>query len=219
MAQYTKQQLAKKSKPDLIELAEELDLELEGTETKAELIEAILASQTDEDEVETDDEELDDEVDEDELDDVEPELPEDDEEDDIDDDEPAPKPTKAKSKTKRAEPSGDTLAAKQVAQLVGTEAKTLRQFFRSDASTVKPVGSGGRYEFDKADVPQIKEEFEAWKSAHAARGTKRGKVKSDVAAEVVEEVEGIDELEDEPEEELEIDDEDLELEDEDEDED
>lgn len=57
-----------------------------------------------------------------------------------------------------------------MATRIGTDAKTLRKFFRSSASTVEPVGQGGRYEFDAEDMPKIKSEFETWQS-----GQKRGR--------------------------------------------
>lgn len=56
----------------------------------------------------------------------------------------------------------DTYTAKQVAARCGTDSKTMRKFFRSAHSTVEPVGQGGRYEFDAADFPKIKREFDAW---------------------------------------------------------
>ena len=56
----------------------------------------------------------------------------------------------------------DTYTAKQVAYRLGTDAKTLRKFFRSSHSTVEPVGQGGRYEFESSDMPQIKKEFAGW---------------------------------------------------------
>lgn len=209
MALYTKDELSKKTLGELREMVLEHDLEFEEDKpSKRDMIEALLELDEPDDEL---DDELDDEVDDEELDD--PELPEDDEVDDIED-EPAPKKARA-SKAKKATKSTDgenTLAAKQVATMLGTEAKVLRQFFRSPASTVEAVGSGGRYEFLESDVPKIKSEFEAWRSAHAARGTKRGSKKSTAVVEEIEEVESIEELEiDELDDE--IDDEDLELED------
>lgn len=65
----------------------------------------------------------------------------------------------------------DTYTAKQVASRCGTDAKTMRKFFRSAASTVEPVGQGGRYEFAAKDLPKIKKEFDAWKKKSAARST------------------------------------------------
>ena len=63
----------------------------------------------------------------------------------------------------------ETYTAKQVATRIGTDAKTLRKFFRSPASTVEPVGQGGRYEFDKEDLPKIKAEFDKWNSSKVVR--------------------------------------------------
>jgi hypothetical protein len=68
----------------------------------------------------------------------------------------------------------DTYTAKQVASRCGTDSKTMRKFFRSNNSTVEPVGQGGRYEFDSADLPKIQKEFKAWrnKSGHTSTPTK-----------------------------------------------
>lgn len=123
-------------------------------------------------------------------------------------------------------PDRDTYTAKQVATRIGTDAKTLRKFFRSSASTVEPVGQGGRYEFDAEDMPQIKQEFETWQA-----GQKRGRPakKDGTTAKKKSRVEVADELEEEEEldldeeleptedelDDLELEDEDLELEDED----
>lgn len=63
----------------------------------------------------------------------------------------------------------DTYTAKQVASRCGTDAKTMRKFFRSAHSTVKPVGQGGRYEFDAKDLPKIQKEFTAWSKRSAGR--------------------------------------------------
>lgn len=131
---------------------------------------------------------------------------------------PAPAAKKTPAKKQSTEGGEDVLAAKQVATILGVEAKTLRQFLRSSASTFEAVGSGGRYEFTEDQVPKLKEEFDAWKSGHGSRGTKRGtgttKGKaSKPAADTLEEVEEIEELEPDfeelDEEELELDDEEL----------
>lgn len=206
MGKYTKAELSKKSVADLRELASDEDLEFDTDKpAKAEVIEALL----DIEEQEVDDEEEDDEVDDDaeEADDEEDdeELDEADLEEDEVDDEPAKPAAKAKApaKKKAAKEESGTLAAKQVATILGTEAKTLRQFFRSPASTVEAVGSGGRYEFNESDIDKIKSEFEAWKAGHAARGAKRDgtaapkkRGRRGAAVEVVEaDVEEVEELE------------------------
>lgn len=65
----------------------------------------------------------------------------------------------------------ETYTAKQVATRCGTDSKTMRKFFRSSASTVEPVGQGGRYEFAATDLPKIKREFDAWRKKAASRRT------------------------------------------------
>lgn len=77
---------------------------------------------------------------------------------------------------KKAVTNGDlkdreTYTAKQVATRCGTDSKTMRKFFRSTASTVEPVGQGGRYEFAATDLPKIKREFETWRKKAASRRT------------------------------------------------
>lgn len=212
MALYTEAELKKKTVADLRDLLDEHDLEAEEGWKKQDFIDALLViEESDDDELE--DDELDDVEEDEEVDDTEDDEVDDEEDDlEVDDIEEEPKkPAKKSTKKPAKEPSGDTMAAKQVATELGTEAKTLRQFFRSPASTIEPVGSGGRYEFDKADLPKIKEEFEAWKSAHASRGSrrteggapKRSRSKGKAAAEV-EEIEEVEELDIE---ELELDDE------------
>ena len=204
---YTEDELKKKSVAELKELAEAYidEDEIDDIKTKQPLIAAIIDNQG---EPSDDDEEDDVELDDEEEDDLE--LPEEDEVDDdeeVDDEKPAAKERKPRAKKQVAEK--DTLAAKQVATELGTDAKTLRQFFRSPASTVEAVGSGGRYEFNASDVPKIKSEFEAWKAGHAARGSKRtgegGSKRGRAAAQEIVEVEEVEELE--------IEDEDLELDD------
>lgn len=99
----------------------------------------------------------------------------------------------------------DTYTAKQVATRLGTDAKTMRKFFRSQHSTVEPVGQGGRYEFDAGDMPQIKAEFTAWQKKSKARtngtnGTARKgmqQIAKTIAPKVVEELD-----EDDPENEI-----------------
>lgn len=218
MTKYTKAELNKKTVADLKELADQngIDIdELEDTK-KPTLIAALADIEVDEDELEDEvdlDEELDEEEADTEEDDLEEELPEEDEV------EEAPKAAAKKS----ADAEGGTLAAKQVATLLNTDAKVLRQFFRSSASTVEAVGSGGRYEFNESDVPKIVEEFTAWKAGHASRGAKRGtgegstRSRSKRGPKVAEvtEVEEVEELEIEELEDPDLEEEELDLEDED----
>jgi hypothetical protein len=225
MAQkFSKAELSKKTAGELHTLGEDEGVALDDKPNKATLIERLLEVEAANDEDELDDEELDDE----ELDDIADAAEVDSTTTDTkrkvaaaqikaaaergeENDEVAATAKKSRGKAKEA--TGDTMAAKQVANELGIEAKTLRQFFRSPASTVEPVGSGGRYEFEKSDLPKIKKEFETWRSQHAARGTKRsGKDTPPKNTQEVIEIEDaeeldIDELDDE------VADEDLELDD------
>jgi hypothetical protein len=103
-------------------------------------------------------------------------------------------------------PERETYTAKQVATRIGTDAKTLRKFFRSPASTVEPVGQGGRYEFDAADLPKIRDEFTKWNTTKTVRTPKEKKAaapkgrQAPAGAELIEEDDEILELDDEDEE-------------------
>lgn len=217
MAAYTEAQLKKFKKAELEEIAasdyevtaEELDGMTKGDliETISRLARAAEADEVDDDELdddELDDDEATDEVEDDEL---------DDEVDDEVDDEPEAKPAPKKAKKPTRATDGEaTLAAKQVAQLVGTDPKTLRAFFRSPASTIEPVGSGGRYEFLEGDIDQIKKEFAAWAENKVKRGRpseggapkKSRTAKKEIPAEKIpDEVEELEDLEDELDDELE----------------
>lgn len=96
----------------------------------------------------------------------------------------------------------DEYTAKQVATRIGTDSKTLRKFFRSPSSTVEPVGQGGRYIFDAADLPKIKAEFDKWNSTKSHRGPKsegqvKGRRQAPRNAQVVEEDYEVVEIEEE----------------------
>jgi hypothetical protein len=56
----------------------------------------------------------------------------------------------------------EKISAKQAAIEVGTDARTLRKFLRSDASPFDAVGQGNRYEFTKGEVKKLKKLFLAW---------------------------------------------------------
>lgn len=62
-----------------------------------------------------------------------------------------------------------TFSAKQVATRIGTEAKTLRKFFRDANSGYKAVGQGGRYDFPESELPEIREKFNAWNKGKVKR--------------------------------------------------
>lgn len=228
MSLYTEAELKPQTLAALKKLATEHEIEKEDYSNKTELIKQLLKVEGPEDEL---DDELDDEIEDEEVAEVDDELEDEELDDELDEikaeldaeyeqstakaaapkAKPAPKTEAKKPAAKKTEGEGG-LAAKQVATLLGIEAKTLRQFLRSPASTFEPVGSGGRYEFSEDDVPKLKEEFTTWKGAHAARGSKRGtKAAEKPPVETLDEVGEIEELEELDDE---IDDEDLELDDE-----
>jgi hypothetical protein len=69
-------------------------------------------------------------------------------------------------------PTNDTLTTRQVADKIGTDPKTLRQFLRA-SNDYEAVGSGGRYEFALKDVGPMKTRFAKWsKEREAARAAK-----------------------------------------------
>lgn len=241
---YSKAYLNKKTVGELKELMDQEGLDIEEDAKKPDLVEALLELEDNEDEVDEVDEvddtdEVDDELDDEDevaekatkptIDEADDELDDDElpEEDEVDD-EPAPEPKKKASpkKTKYTEggktESGEKLlGAKEVATAIGTDAKSLRQFFRSGKSSFTAVGAGGRYEFKESDVEKIGEEFNAWKANKPGRGarseggsTKSRKSRSAKAEQVetldeVEEIEELEDLDDElDEDDLEIDDED-----------
>ncbi|MDO3106508.1 hypothetical protein [Mycobacteroides abscessus] len=53
------------------------------------------------------------------------------------------------------------LSTKDVAEKIGTNAKTLRVFLRA-SSDYQAVGSGARYSFTPKDVPALKARFTKW---------------------------------------------------------
>lgn len=53
----------------------------------------------------------------------------------------------------------------EVAELLGTTPRILRQFLRSSISSYVAVGSGSRYEFTEKDVPTITRRFAEWTGA------------------------------------------------------
>jgi hypothetical protein len=57
-----------------------------------------------------------------------------------------------------------TLDTGKVAANLGTDARTLRKFLRSSASPLEAVGQGARYAITEADLPELREKFEAWRS-------------------------------------------------------
>lgn len=56
----------------------------------------------------------------------------------------------------------------EVAAALETEPKVLRRFLRADANYAN-AGAGGRYEFTDADIPEMRERFNAWESEKASK--------------------------------------------------
>jgi hypothetical protein len=204
---YTATELKKKDRKELEKLIDEEGLELDEDANIGDLRAALLEVEEPEDD-EVEDDELDDEAD-----DEEDDLPEADEVDDIEEDEPKPAAKKTPKKTKYTDGGKDgngnkLLGAKEVATFIGTDAKTLRQFFRSGKGSFEAVGAGGRYEFNEADLPKIKAEFEGWQANKPGRGRasggststkkRRGKTQptADETIDEIEEVEDLDDLDD-----------------------
>lgn len=65
-------------------------------------------------------------------------------------------------------PDEKIYSAKQVATRIGTDAKTLRKFFRSPASPYDAVGQGGRYEFPESMLPEVKKAFDKWNAGKSS---------------------------------------------------
>lgn len=58
--------------------------------------------------------------------------------------------------------TSEKLSAKEVARELGTDARTLRKFFRSGQSPIDPVGQGGRYGIDRKQLKKVRKAFDAW---------------------------------------------------------
>lgn len=65
----------------------------------------------------------------------------------------------------------DTLTTNEVADLLETDPKTLRKFFRSDSCDIEPVGQGKRYTLDEGDVDNIRPAFQAWVNGKAKKAS------------------------------------------------
>lgn len=115
--------------------------------------------------------------------------------------------------------TAEKLSAKQAAIEIGTDARTLRKFLRSDSSTFEACGQGNRYEFAKGEIKKLKKEFAAWGGGKSPAKSKKepiaqepddDEITDDELDEEVDDEEVADDDEDED-----IDLEDLEIEDED----
>lgn len=74
------------------------------------------------------------------------------------------------------------LTSREVAELVGTDPKTLRRFLRDPKSTFVAAGQGGRYSFVKKDIAGLKKRFTAWSNAEAKARANREASKANKAA-------------------------------------
>jgi hypothetical protein len=90
------------------------------------------------------------------------------------------------------------LSAKDLAEKLGTDAKTVRRFLRKREMG---VGQGNRYEIDPKSVNRLKKDFGRWTAEEAEKKARREAEKArkvDTKAETVEEVE-VTETDDQPE--------------------
>lgn len=62
-----------------------------------------------------------------------------------------------------------TIDTKAVAAALGTEPKILRRFLRDPKSTYAAVGSGARYNFTDADLPELSRRFSEWSGSKSSR--------------------------------------------------
>jgi hypothetical protein len=67
------------------------------------------------------------------------------------------------------------LSAKDLAEKLGTDAKTVRRFLRKREMG---VGQGNRYEIDPKSVTRLKRDFEKWAKEEADKKAKREQEKS-----------------------------------------
>lgn len=81
-----------------------------------------------------------------------------------------------------------TLDTAKVAAQLGTDARTLRKFLRSNASPLEPVGQGARYAITDADIPELQEKFDAWRSGKRSTSTPKSSTPRKVRARAVEKI-------------------------------
>lgn len=63
----------------------------------------------------------------------------------------------------------EVMTTNDVADELGTDAKTLRKFFRSDKCDIEPVGQGKRYAITPDDIEDLKIAFSAWSGGKAKK--------------------------------------------------
>jgi hypothetical protein len=66
----------------------------------------------------------------------------------------------------------------EVANLIGTTPRVLRQFLRSPFSTFIAVGSGARYDFTNSEIQTIRIRFDEWRGAGKPKSTELPKPKA-----------------------------------------
>ena len=73
----------------------------------------------------------------------------------------------------------EVLSAKEVARMIGTDARTFRKFMRSVTDPDDQPGQGGRYAIDPDEVPAIQKAFDKWSkpSTNDKKGKKGKKTK------------------------------------------
>lgn len=96
--------------------------------------------------------------------------------------------------------TAEKISAKAAAIELGTDARTLRKFLRSDKSTFEPCGQGNRYEFTAKQLKKLKTEFASWSAGSKSETSSKKKSKpkdGDTLADVLadDEIEEIDESE------------------------
>lgn len=99
-----------------------------------------------------------------------------------------------------------TLSAKEVASKLETTPKTLRKFLRSEVRGnggtigVDSPGKGGRWEIPSGTVTSLKKRFKVWEKEETAKRIERLKAKE---AEMTDEVDSDEDVDETPEEETE----------------
>lgn len=91
----------------------------------------------------------------------------------------------------------EMISAKAAAIELGTDARTLRKFLRSDHCSFEAAGQGARYEFTSKQLKKLKKEFEGWRDKSSGKSNTDKKKTTDKLADVLaeEDIEEIDESE------------------------
>jgi predicted transcriptional regulator len=71
-----------------------------------------------------------------------------------------------------------TLSAKELAEKLGTDGRTVRKFLRSDAKKhgTETPGKGGRYQIKAGQVKSLQKRFDAWDAARTPAEGSDGEV-------------------------------------------